>query len=312
MRIPDDVREVLERSSTDGDLLTLPGQLDRDTYVKVDKALKAAGFKWKRGRGGHQADDGDAADALAALLGGEVQDQQDTQYFPTPARVVEQMLDLAELGPDMLALEPSAGQGAIAGPLAARVAAVDCVELYPRNVAKLQATGFARAVHEADFLDIYGAPLGEYDRIVMNPPFTRGADAKHVLHALRFLAPGGILVSVMSAGVDYRKDRPTTRLHAIVEERGGRWIELPEGTFKNAGTSVRTCLVVIPGEPVDAEPAAEAPAVDADPDTPADSGEAAQRPPEPARPRVTADRVASFTADVDRLAAEAGIQLAMF
>jgi 16S rRNA G1207 methylase RsmC len=35
----------------------------------------------------------------------------------------------------------------------------------------------------------------------MNPPFARQADIHHVNHALKFLKPDGLLVSVMSAGV---------------------------------------------------------------------------------------------------------------
>ncbi len=43
----------------------------------------------------------------------------------------------------------------------------------------------------ADFLAVTPDTLGTFDRILMNPPFERGADAEHVRHAFRFLTPGG-------------------------------------------------------------------------------------------------------------------------
>ena len=48
--------------------------------------------------------------------------------------------------------------------------------------------------------------VGRFDRVVMNPPFCRGRDLDHVRHALRFVAPGGRLVAIMSAGVAFRED----------------------------------------------------------------------------------------------------------
>ena len=61
-----------------------------------------------------------------------------------------------------------------------------------------------------DFLETTPEPV--YDRVIMNPPFTRGADAKHVLHALGFVKPGGLLVSVMSNGASYRGDKAYERI----------------------------------------------------------------------------------------------------
>lgn len=40
----------------------------------------------------------------------------------------------------------------------------------------------------------------------MNPPFERGQDVDHILHAYPMLAPKGILTAIVSAGVFHRKD----------------------------------------------------------------------------------------------------------
>lgn len=96
-----------------------------------------------------------------------------------------------------------------------------------------------------DFLTVEPDPV--YDRVVMNPPFGRQADIKHVSHALKFLKPGGLLVSVMASSVTFRSNKLTTDFRQLIEERGGHIEELPEGAFKSSGTMVNTVIVVIPG-----------------------------------------------------------------
>lgn len=96
-----------------------------------------------------------------------------------------------------------------------------------------------------DFLSV--EPMASFDRIVMNPPFGRQADLKHVSHALKFLKPGGLLVSVMASSVTFRSNKLTTDFRQLIVDRGGHIEELPEGAFKSSGTMVNTVIVVIPG-----------------------------------------------------------------
>src|SRR3546814_4693212 len=113
----------------------------------------------------------------------------------------------------MLVLEPSAGQGAIANQVA-KMARVDCIELLPDNAAKIQVQGNIRSVLQSDFLSQAAQP--QYDRVIMNPPFEKQADIKHVLHAHKFLKPGGRLVSVMAASVLFRSNRLTVDFREFV------------------------------------------------------------------------------------------------
>jgi predicted RNA methylase len=180
-------------------------------------------------------------------------------WFATPAPVAARLLELADLRPQMTALEPSAGEGAIAGPLAARVQAVDCIEIHAGRAAVLTRAGYARRVMHADFLACRPGCAGagrDYDRVVMNPPFARGADVAHVEHALRFVRPGGRLVSVLPAGIRHRGGKAAARLLARVD-RSGWFTSLPSGAFAESGTSIATVIAVIavPGGPPAAEPA---------------------------------------------------------
>ena len=51
----------------------------------------------------------------------------------------------------------------------------------------IQAAFPCATVWRDDFLSLTPERLGAFDRIVMNPPFTHGADVKHILHARQFL-----------------------------------------------------------------------------------------------------------------------------
>jgi predicted RNA methylase len=143
-------------------------------------------------------------------------------------------------------LEPSAGLGAIASKVAPLVASVECIERDRELAARLRATP-GRGDGDVLCADFLGVPPGAvYDRVLMNPPFSRQADIKHVTHALGFVKPGGMVVAVMSAGAEFRQDKTATEFRKLVADRGG-WIErLPDDAFESSGTSVRTVLAVIP------------------------------------------------------------------
>lgn len=244
MKVSNDVLAVLSAARTDGQALTLTGTLDRSLYERTNKVLEAAGGKWNRKAKAHLFEI-PAEDAIEQIiLTGEITIPQDFGFFPTPPAVVERLVELADVQSHHRFLEPSAGRGNIAS--AFRDAAeVDCIELLAENVAALQkVAGDQWSITQTDFLTV--EPVQRYDRIVMNPPFAKQDDIKHVTHAHKFLKPDGLLVSVMSAGVMFRDDRRTNEFKELVDRCGGSIEELPEGAFKSSGTLVRTVIVTLP------------------------------------------------------------------
>lgn len=165
------------------------------------------------------------------------------ELFPTPATLAERMVLEADLQPGQCVLEPSAGTGAILKAIRSECpdARVTAVEIR-QDFAHL--ANMASRVHYGDFLQCNGE-LGKFDRILMNPPFSKGQDVEHVTHALHMLQPTGRLVAVMSSGVTFRQDKATTAFRELVERRGGSIEALPDGTFKESGTNASTVLVVI-------------------------------------------------------------------
>src|ERR1700690_1149215 len=113
-KIPADVLPILGRTTTLGNVLKLPEQLDRDTYLRVAKVLTAARGKWDRKAGGHVFPFDPRELIGAAVESGEVVDARKTlQFFETPASLAHRMVDLASITPSDRVLEPSAGLGRI-------------------------------------------------------------------------------------------------------------------------------------------------------------------------------------------------------
>ncbi len=242
MKIDQEVLTILSLCQTEGNQLKLTGQLDRKLYEKTNNVLEAAGGKWNRKAKAHIFD-GDATEIIDQILTtGEITTRQELGCFFTPQKIVDQMISMANIQADMLVLEPSAGIGNIAK-VVNEITDCDCVEIRPDYVKELQKNGI-KYTQEADFLSIEPKPL--YDRVLMNPPFAKQADIDHVTHAFKFLKPGGKLISVMSAGVIFRENRKTANFRNLIANHSGLIETLPEGSFKESGTMVRTVITVIP------------------------------------------------------------------
>jgi predicted RNA methylase len=248
MKISDNVLRVLSIAEISADGVKLTGQLDRKLYVDVAKALEAAGAKWNRKTGMHVFTAESALERVEQMiLTGEITTPQDIDYFPTPANIVELMISNADLRPEHEVLEPSAGRGAIA--LAVQRAGARrlvCIEKDAANVTALRAALGAKGVGDAaDFMDLTVADLGGFDRIIMNPPFSKRADIKHIIHAFSFLKRKGRLVSIASAGIMFREDALTEGLRELIDANDGDIHPLPAGAFKSSGTMVNTVMICI-------------------------------------------------------------------
>ena len=180
-------------------------------------------------------------------------------FFPTPQAVADDLAQRADIEPGMTVLEPSAGKGDLATAVQknepeAQVAVVEPISAL-RDV--LEAKGFTPV--DRDFLE----HEGEYDRIVMNPPFSKNRDMEHVRHAYKLLKPGGKLVAIMSEGPFSNSQKVHREFREWFDEVGGE-SEKREGMFKGTeafrqtGVNVRIVEIEKPAETAKAAPKAEA------------------------------------------------------
>ena len=228
-----EVTDILSRSTITETLLILPeGQLDRKLYEQVAKAIKLAGGVWKAAKKGFLfTSDPRALFGLALEKGIVVDTKQLRQAFYTPPAVADVIaLQPAVDGLDVL--EPSAGGGALADACERCGAShVDCIELEESCRDRLVSQGYPTTI--GDFLRM--TPAQNYDRVVMNPPFQKSQDLKHITHALKWLRKGGQLFSIVP-------DKDCPKLAAL----GAVTVaQFPVGAFKVSGTSIATRLIRI-------------------------------------------------------------------
>lgn len=251
--IPDTIAAILRRSTIDGDILHLPEQLAPKDYVTVKKIVENAGGKWKRGKG-HVFQPGGIQRLLASLESGTARDTiKDRQAFYTP-RVIASDMALFACCDGKTVLEPSCGGGSLIKACiekgASRIVGIEIDE--PTFSATSIAFGaaypdFPLSIHNADFLEVDTKFLGQFDRVVMNPPFTRDADLKHVLHAWQFVAPGGRLVALTSPGWTFSTRGTRGTFTDWMKDLQGEHERLPDAEFGRATVQVVRIVVTKPG-----------------------------------------------------------------
>jgi len=176
----------------------------------------------------------------------------DTDAVAPAAAIAAIAASYLGIGPDCTVLEPSAGRGALATAAYNIEADVTCVEIDKDACTDLRSLGFE--VFNFDFLDLTPKALGElcdvpggkFDAVLMNPPFSKGRDAAHVKHALNFVKRGGRIVAIIAKSFTFRDDRAYAEFRDIFAAHNGTIVrELPEGTFKDAGTNIATYLITL-------------------------------------------------------------------
>ena len=235
MDIESSILKIIEQGNVNKNLYFLPKiQLDRKTYLAVNKILENLGGKWNRKHKGHifESDIFDRIDNV--LLTGKVTDvQKEFQSFETPDGLAKRLVKTANIQPGESVLEPSAGRGAIAK----HIKNCHCIELHTENEIYLQQNNFYMVGN--DFFE-FGH---RYDVIIANPPFQKQNDILHITHMIGLA--NRCVVSVASQSIMWRTNKKTKDFRELVAENGGTIKTLPEDSFKSSGTKVNTCVVHI-------------------------------------------------------------------
>ena len=217
----------------------ISGETDFGFYLHAELAREAVEHTEYKERVAAENAEAEQFHNLTDALKQGVQVVAAPTLFATPGDIAVRMASLLGLKDGDLVLEPSAGTGRLT--TAVQVASekngkkvhITAVEINQAMAAALKSK--LRDVRCADFLDCM-ADVGTFHRVIMNPPFNGGADIKHIRHALTFLRPGGRLVALCANGPRQREALQPLATH---------WEDLPEGSFREAGTNVNVALLVI-------------------------------------------------------------------
>ena len=256
IKLSQEILDVLEKSVISNfHILRIPTISDK-LYDELVWAVNSIGGTWsERYKGFIFATD--PKDILEDLLedgeyelDSEAVWRESVQFYPTPLSVVSEIIALAELKAGDRVLEPSAGHGNILSLLPAYVSAI-AVEYDPNNYSVLlekQKQGqFAvedLKISQGDFLATTGLL---YNKVIMNPPFSKFQDLKHIVHALDMLEEGGTLVAVMGENSLIRSqyNEEANGYMNVIRSYKHEILYLRECSFVESGTTVNTIVVKV-------------------------------------------------------------------
>lgn len=200
------------------------GDKDKATQAEAEKVLVAIGAVKVKNYWQFDYFPGEVLDQI--VCSGCIPDHKSHQFYPTPEVVALAAIELADIQPGHVCLEPSAGQGGLADLMPKGI--TQCVEISDLHCKVLEAKG--HNVHCADFLKL--PANGPFDRIVMNPPFSEGRWQAHLEHAASMLKVGGRLVAILPASAKGKDVLPGLK---------HEWSKIYSNEF--AGTSVSVVIL---------------------------------------------------------------------
>jgi len=172
-------------------------------------------------------------------------------FFPTPKTLANRMVEMADIQSDDICLEPSAGIGTLADLMSEKIkqkgenqGQLHCIEqkISMADICKMK----GHVTTQTDFMEWTPDELiGQFDKIVMNPPFEKQQDVKHICRAFEMLAPGGRLVALCSGNVLNRsRANVAHELQSLVNEYGTHNEQI-DGAFKGADSFKQTGVSVL-------------------------------------------------------------------
>lgn len=129
----------------------------------------------------------------AIAISGTLPDQKTHQFYPTTGDLQKAAMVECDPSEGDTLLEPSIGFGALLRnlPEGVKVTGVET-----NHVAAI-CSRLRWDTHLQDFLTTTVKQLGQYDRVLMNPPYSDGRWKHHLQHARQFVKPGGRIVAVL-------------------------------------------------------------------------------------------------------------------
>ena len=232
-----------------------------DEYDRLRWVMESYGGRWNercKGFKFNEFDDEKLKSIKADLsvgfvnLSEEKRTREKDAFFPTPVKVVDKMIRTANLKPDSIMLESSAGTGRILDEAKKVINSVDnfvVIEMNSERQRILRDKGY-----KVDFNGTFEDSLKDSetlkkikncDKVVINPPFKNDSDVKHLLISYMFCADNADVVSILQENSLYY-DRQIHRVFkeflSLIGKDAYEVVSLPAGSFKDELTTVDTVI----------------------------------------------------------------------
>lgn len=235
-------KKVLQESEIIENKLFLKTQMDRKQYVELNKVLELLWWKRNRKEKCHIFDTDNLQEAID-----EVCDTMEIidikvlyQQYYTPQLLAKRLVELANPQDNEVVLEPSAWMWNIIQEIKnyKRIIAID-IDSNNCNSIKTNLWNEDITVFNIDYMDYCDDAVA--NKIIMNPPFTKSQDVKHILKAYKNLCEWWRIVSIASSSIQTRQ----WKLYDELKELNPEFIEIEEWAFKESGTMVNSVIVLI-------------------------------------------------------------------
>lgn len=246
--------------------IQFPDDAERGVFLEAKKMMDKIGGTWVSGKTPHFSFEFNPQSIVDQFLtDGSWPKKNKWSFYPTPQSVIDYILEFSEASPEHFShydrpvriLEPSAGRGNLAIALRDKYLSlgidvdITCVELDPVNAVYLREEGFH--VIQDDFLTLDKDTLGEFDIVVMNPPFNGSECADHVFHAQSFLPKYRFVVAVLPTTLFSSKYKKVEKLcHDISVLNIGDFDDCVFGSGTFDDTKVETMVINFPSEKINA------------------------------------------------------------
>lgn len=242
----DSLKDILRDSKIVDNYLYLPNvKLDRKEYLELNKEITALGGAWKSGKISAFVFNFDPKLIVDKILNQNISNiKKSTQFFPTPTKVVNLMLEQVQISESDEILEPSAGQGAIILELIKLTdKRINFCEIEEVNIVVLNEK-CGKWINQVgnDFLKLKDR---KFDKIIANPPFSKSQDIDHIKHMYELLNKDGVVVSLSGTSWKKNMNKKSVDFRDWLSHIEHRVIDLQAGEFSESGTQIQTCIIVI-------------------------------------------------------------------
>ena len=168
---------------------------------------------------------------------------------------------MSEIKKGDIILEPSAGQGAIIDSILKKHKKnfifycekmdTNLMILHNKyseleNVYRLRPLNDDFLEMDEEFVDFPGdTGKMKYHKIIANPPFSKNQDIDHIYKMYDCLKEGGRIVTISSTHWKTSYNKKEVDFRGWLNEVEAKIEKIPSGTFKESGTMVESCIIII-------------------------------------------------------------------
>lgn len=213
--------------------------LSDDEFYRIKPYIEKLGGHWRDRAGGF------VYLKKSLLMSESDKFKEDNQFFKTPTSIVKRMIELSDLQPNAVVLEPSAGDGAILDCLPKESSFI-AIEPNSLNNQRLRDKGYNS--YFLKFEEYYQQNVGRkriFTNVIMNPPFKGDLLVNHIFMAYDLLMDNGVLVSIIKENLLYMNDNKSLEFKKWLDYNDAFVEMLPYGSFKESGTMIDTGIIKV-------------------------------------------------------------------